>query len=251
LYLLGTTYRSVLQQMLKMSTAFVLVRLCEVFVGQCWQQSVQCCVSVTSSFVGFSNKLSFWEMLAERFDGMKSGDRGGQRPCKIVRSPENSCSRHKAVVESASFFRRRCGPTHKSASSVAGHVFCLMYFLCPEMYFSLCVLSYSALPCRIRIAKQFTTSRKRILRMDTYSSFTYTIVIFAPVQLRRICREQWPSNWGDLGMSVMGMVGQSVTRGVDLILISFLWGSTWLFLGCVSNDIPCTSTKSVNGILWK
>jgi hypothetical protein len=215
--------------MLKMSTAFVLVIVLW-DLAKCFWVSVGNSLSsvvfrlLQASWVIRIN-FPFREMLAERLDGLESGDRGGQRPCKIVRSPESSCNRHKAVVECASFFRQRCGPTHKSASSVAGHVFCLMYFLCPEMYFSLGVLSYSALPCRIRIAKQFTTSKKRILRMNTHSSFTYTI--FAPVQLRRICREQWPSNWGDLGMSIMGMVGQSVT---------FLWGSTWLLLGCVSND---------------
>jgi hypothetical protein len=33
------------------------VRLCKVFLGQFWRQSVQYCVSVPPSFVGYSNKL--------------------------------------------------------------------------------------------------------------------------------------------------------------------------------------------------
>jgi hypothetical protein len=40
---------------------FFLVRfvwLCEVFLGQCWRQSVQYCVSVPPSFMGYSNKFT-------------------------------------------------------------------------------------------------------------------------------------------------------------------------------------------------
>jgi hypothetical protein len=35
-----------------------LVRLCEVFLCQCWQNVVLYCVSVSASFVSYSNKLS-------------------------------------------------------------------------------------------------------------------------------------------------------------------------------------------------
>jgi hypothetical protein len=42
------------------------VRLYEVFVRRCWQQSVQCCVTVPSSSVSYSNKLIYWEICTER-----------------------------------------------------------------------------------------------------------------------------------------------------------------------------------------
>jgi hypothetical protein len=37
-----------------------------------------------------------------------------------------------------------------------------------------------------------------------------------------------------------GRLGESIYTGVDLLLISFLYCSTWLLLGCVWNGTPCT-----------
>jgi hypothetical protein len=57
--------------MLKMSTTFSKTSIhpflvCEVFLGQCWQQSVQYCISVPPSFVGYSNKLSRMSIRSAR-----------------------------------------------------------------------------------------------------------------------------------------------------------------------------------------
>jgi hypothetical protein len=46
-------------------SSVTFVRLCKVVQCQCWQQSVRYCVSVSSSFVGYSNKLFLREMPTE------------------------------------------------------------------------------------------------------------------------------------------------------------------------------------------
>jgi hypothetical protein len=50
--------------------------------------------------------------------------------------------------------------------------------------------------------------------------------MFAPEQLLRNWREQWPSNKDDLVSSVTGEVGRVYYTGVDLLMISFLYCST-------------------------
>jgi hypothetical protein len=71
-----------------------------------------------------------------------------------------------------------------------------------------------------------------------YSRTSYTILV--PAHLLRNWREQWPSNKSDLVSSITGKVGRVHYAGVDLILISFLYRSTWLLLGCVLNGALCT-----------
>jgi hypothetical protein len=56
--------------------------------------------------------------------------------------------------------------------------------------------------------------------MNTHSALEYTM--FAPAQLLRNWHEQQPSNKADLDSTVMGSLGESITWGVDLLLISFL-----------------------------
>jgi hypothetical protein len=86
-YLLRKTYWTALQQVLKCSPpsrlqAFTIsvcfMRLCEMFLSQCWQRSVQYCISAPPSLVVCSN-----------------GDCGGQGPRVTTsrRSPKNFCSK--------------------------------------------------------------------------------------------------------------------------------------------------------------
>jgi hypothetical protein len=61
--------------------------------------------------------------------------------------------------------------------------------------------------------------------MNTRSAREYTI--FAPARL--LCwHEQRPSNKGDFDSSVTGDVGRVYYTGVDLLLILFLYRSTFL-----------------------
>jgi hypothetical protein len=71
-------------------------------------------------------------------------------------------------------------------------------------------------------------------RMNARSAREHTM--FAPAQLLRNWREQRPSNKGDLGSSVTREIRKIYYAGVDLILISILFRSTRLLLGCVLND---------------
>jgi hypothetical protein len=52
-------------------------------------------------------------------------------------------------------------------------------------------------------------------------------------------REQRPSDKGDLDSSVTGEVAKVYYTGVGLLLILFLYRSTWLLLSCVLNGTPC------------
>jgi hypothetical protein len=56
--------------------------------------------------------------------------------------------------------------------------------------------------------------------------------MFAPAELLRNWRGQRPSNMADLDSGVKGEVGRVYYTGVDLLLISFVFG-------CVLNDTPC------------
>lgn len=83
---------------------------------------VHCSVSVPPSFVCYSNKL-FFENLH-----------------RTMRSPENYFSK-------ATVFVRRCGTSHQSTLSGAGHVSCLKHFPYPEILLSVGVLLFvSTLP---------------------------------------------------------------------------------------------------------
>jgi hypothetical protein len=68
---------------------------------------------------------------------------------------------------------------------------------------------------------------KECSRMNTRSAREYTM--FAPAQLLRNWREQRPSNQGDLDSSVTGETGTAFYTGVNLLLIEFLFCSSWLF----------------------
>jgi hypothetical protein len=59
--------------------------------------------------------------------------------------------------------------------------------------------------------------------------------MLAPAQVLRNRHEQRPSNQDDLESNVTGEAGPFYYKGVDLILISFVYHSTSLLLGCVLN----------------
>jgi hypothetical protein len=69
--------------------------------------------------------------------------------------------------------------------------------------------------------------------MNTRSAREYTML--SPAQLLRKWGDQRPINKGDLDSSVTGEAGRVYYMGVDLILISVLYRSMWLFLSCVLN----------------
>jgi hypothetical protein len=76
--------------------------------------------------------------------------------------------------------------------------------------------------------------------------------MFTPAQLLHNWPQQWPSNQGDLDSSVVGRLGHW-ERGVDLILISFLYYNTELLLGCILNVILCISLVShcsIDSLKW-
>jgi hypothetical protein len=73
--------------------------------------------------------------------------------------------------------------------------------------------------------------------MNTCSAREYTM--FAPAQLLLIWSEQRPSIKGDLDSSVTGTVGRVYYTWTELLVISFLYRSAWLFLGCVLNGTLC------------
>jgi hypothetical protein len=66
------------------------------------------------------------------------------------------------------------------------------------------------------------------------------VLIVNKAQLLHNWREQRPSNQGDLDPIVTVKVGRVYYTAVDLLLISFLYRSTWSLLGCVLNGTPCT-----------
>jgi hypothetical protein len=97
-----------------------------------------------------------------------------------------------------------------------------------------CLIRY--LLVRISIAKCFTNSSRRFRceqcsRMNTRHAREYTM--FAPTQPLCCWREQRPSNQADLDSCVTGEDGTVCYTGLALLLISFLYRSTWLFSGCV------------------
>jgi hypothetical protein len=74
--------------------------------------------------------------------------------------------------------------------------------------------------------------------------WTHVLLVNTPCsRLHNFCAtgvEQRPSNQGDLDSSVTGVGdGKVYYTGVDLLLISFLYRSTWLLLGCVLNGTLC------------
>jgi hypothetical protein len=82
--------------------------------------------------------------------------------------------------------------------------------------------------------------------MNTRSVREYT-AMFAPTQLLRNWREQRPSNKSDIDSSVMWEVGRVYYTGVDLLLISFLYRSSWLMLSCVLNGTSCVTLSLREG----
>jgi hypothetical protein len=151
------------------------------------------------------------------------GDRGGQRPCSTTRSPRNSCS------EAAAFAVWVAVPSCWNQQSVTcQHCPTLHMFLIAEC----CLIRYFFVRIRSDINASRTAandfSAKWCSRVNTRSSRAYTL--FVPAQLLRNWHEQRPSNQGYLDSSVTGKVGRVYYTGVDLILISFSYRSTWLFL---------------------
>jgi hypothetical protein len=71
-----------------------------------------------------------------------------------------------------------------------------------------------------------TISMRSNVREWTRYPRKYTM--FVPAQLLHNWREQRPSNQGDLDSSVTEEVGREYYTEVDLLLIRFLYRSTWL-----------------------
>jgi hypothetical protein len=101
---------------------------------------------------------------------------------------------------------------------------CLQKFCYQSVY---CIIRYFLV--RINIAKCFTNNSKRFRcsRMNKRSAREYTM--FAPAQLLRNRREQRPSKQSDLDSSATRKVGRFYYTEVELLLISFLSRSNWLF----------------------
>jgi hypothetical protein len=78
---------------------------------------------------------------------------------------------------------------------------------------------------------------RQCLRMNTWSAREYTM--FEPTQLLSNWREQRHSNQGDLDSSVTGEVWRVHYTGLNLLLVSFLYSSTWLLLGGILIGTPC------------
>jgi hypothetical protein len=88
----------------------------------------------------------------------------------------------------------------------------------------------------------------QFLKHNTRSAREYTT--FAPAQLLRNWREQRPSNRGDIDSTVTVEIGRVYYTGVDLLLISILYCSTWLLLGCDLNGTPCRILISNVAEIW-
>jgi hypothetical protein len=102
-----------------------------------------------------------------------------------------------------------------------------------------CIIRYFL--ARISTAKRFTNNNNNNKRFwcdvmfeneHTFRSWIYHI---APVHFWRNWHGQRPSNQGDLDSSVTGEVGRVYFTGVDVLLVLFLYRSTWLLMGCVLN----------------
>jgi hypothetical protein len=63
--------------------------------------------------------------------------------------------------------------------------------------------------------------------------------------LHSFCTTGVSSSQGYLDSCVTGEVGNVCYKGVDLLLISFLYHSTWLLLGCVLNSHPVFNVFTV------
>jgi hypothetical protein len=148
-------------------------------------------------------------------------------------------------VAIALVFHQRCGAPQMSKLSDARHVSCRKHFLCPEIFFSWCIVlfgtslsGYALLNASRTAANNFDA--KWSSRMNTRSAREGTV--FASAHLMRKWREQRPSNLFTLTRVSWGF-WKSLLHGVDLLLVEFLYLNTWLLVGFVLNGTPCISAS--------
>jgi hypothetical protein len=106
------------------------MRLFEVLLGQCQQQSAHYFVEFPPSCVGYLNKL-FRNIYGKKTGRVKSEDHHYQRPHPSMRSPKNSCN--KAVIVFVLVFLQCCRSFYLSMMSDVGHVSCRKHLLCPKI----------------------------------------------------------------------------------------------------------------------
>jgi hypothetical protein len=109
------------------------------------------------------------------------------------------------------------------------------------------LLSYLDFLVRLCIAKCFTNSSRQfwceiMFHDSACSACEYTM--FTPAQLFYSWHGQWPSSQGDLDLSVTREMERVYYTEVGLLLISCLYCSTWLLLGCIC--FPQTLRKTRN-----
>jgi hypothetical protein len=118
----------------------------------------------------------------------------------------------------------------------------------------------------LTVSRNFVTSRCTVVLLGTslpgYSSkrficevtnvrdWTSVLLVNTPYpHLQGFCAtgmKKRTSNQGDLDSSVTTELGTVFYTGVDLLLISVLYRSTWWFLGCVLNGTLCRITKEMS-----
>jgi hypothetical protein len=142
-------------------------------------------------------------------------------------------------------FLQRYRASHLSTLSDFEHVSRRKHFLCPEILLPVCVLlSYSILSCQDTRCLMPREQQKTISMLSTVREWTHVLHANTPCShLHSFC-----ATGVSRGLATMVTLTR-VSRGklsrvhytwLDPILVSFLYRSTWLRLGCVLNGTPCT-----------
>jgi hypothetical protein len=132
-------------------------------------------------------------------------------------------------------FLQRCRVSQLWTLPDIRHVPCRKHILCSEtLYHSVfCCLIWCCL-VRIRIDKCFMNSCRWFLCEVMFKNEQVLLVNSLCSHLHSFCAHGQEQQ-GDLDLSVPGEVGREYYTGVDLLLISFLYHSIWLLLGCILN----------------
>jgi hypothetical protein len=88
--------------------------------------------------------------------------------------------------------------------------------------------------------QQLTISMRSNVR-----EWTHVLLVNTPCSCLRNWREQRPSKQGYLDSNIKGEVGRVYYTGMELLLISFFYRSTRLFLGCILNGTSCSSVPTI------
>jgi hypothetical protein len=218
-YFIWRTYRTALQQILKLFITFSKTSAvsfdCKAFLGHCWQQSVEYCFSVCRLHE------FLWDVLAEVWRGVRTGDRDGRRPRPTMRSPRKSCSKAVAYTVRAVAHHVEAN-TSSHLSALPQRPTCLLskaLFMSRQFFICFCLIRYFLV--RISVVEYFTKSSSKGFRCDVMFTIEYTFHSW----VRLVCtctalnwREQRPSNRSGLDSSVTGDVG-SLLHVSDLIFV--------------------------------